>query len=728
MATFYYSRRSKLSHREQWLNFLQQDSFTGDITRATRTQTEAVTEAIDKQIVSATEAIDKQIVSAQQNALAITGAIGQMSGEISSAVRNAGNQVTGAIEDLQSAFDWRMSQVVGLLEISNMLAIIPDFQKERRYYIEQGIKFCERALRNPDLFEDALENFLEAEKREKTDYAVLYRIGLIYLYQQKQLDLEKGEDYLRRAGKYASVEEDGKAIKAGAEAYFQVGIACYTQGKFAEAAELSQRAFELNPSLLEAGFNQAKFLAADGNVGRAIPVLRNVIETERTYAPKTAQDGDLVSQPEVQVLLEALRVETVTKATGIVKRCKKGIIADSQAILILREIEQLIENNNYLDALVALNELGKERQWNNFSKIADFDDYIHLVCISQDGSMLASTDTDADFTIKLWRVSDSCQLRSLWGHRGSVDSISFSPDGTMLASTSSKRDEFNEIKLWQISDGKEIDTINGHLGEVNSVCFSQDGSMLASASYDNTVKLWRVSDRSEKVTLLGHSDSVDSVCFSPDGSLLATGSRDNTIKLWQANSGKEINTLKDHYGSVRSVCFSPDSSILASASQDTTIKLWRVSDGDLILTLKGHSHIVNSVCFNRDGNIASSSNDGVFKLWNVFDGSLKFTYDACRLTPNSLCLSQVGLMFADSGELYKILEMEIDEFISFERKHMQKNLNNLVERGLIAESEQDQKSFFRRKNYSEAILFYEQAAALGSKEARVKAKELKARK
>ena len=85
-------------------------------------------------------------------------------------------------------------------------------------------------------------------------------------------------------------------------------------------------------------------------------------------------------------------------------------------------------------------------------------------------------------------------------------------------------------------------------------------------------------------------------------------------------------------------------------------------------------------------------------------------------------------MFADSGELYKILEMEIDEFISFERKHMQKNLNNLVERGLIAESEQDQKSFFRRKNYSEAILFYEQAAALGSKEARVKAKELKARK
>ncbi|MDP8229290.1 MAG: hypothetical protein P9M15_07550 [Candidatus Electryoneaceae bacterium] len=398
MATFYNDNTPSA-----WKRFLQQKSFTEDITSTARSQTEAITRsaqqrteaitgaishqiestrrntseitsAVDRQtddITSATRsqteaitgAIDHQIESAQRNALAITGAIGRMSGEISGAVQHAGEQVAGAIEDLRSAFDWRMSQVVGLMEIANILAIIPDFQKERRYYIEKGIEFNEKALRNPDFFADALENFLEAEEREKTDYAVLYRIGLVYLYQPKLLDLAKAEDYLLRAGKYASAEEDAKAIKAGAEAYFQAGIACYTQGKFAEAAELSQRAFILNPTLLEAEFNQAKFLAADDRANQALPILHGVIETDRMYAPKTAQDGDLATKSKVLSLLEQLRDDAVHKATEIVNRCKREMIPDSQAIPVLHEIEKLFGKNSYLDALTALDVLTKKRKW-----------------------------------------------------------------------------------------------------------------------------------------------------------------------------------------------------------------------------------------------------------------------------------------------------------------------------------------------------------------------------
>jgi WD40 repeat protein len=68
---------------------------------------------------------------------------------------------------------------------------------------------------------------------------------------------------------------------------------------------------------------------------------------------------------------------------------------------------------------------------------------------------------------------------------------------------------------------------------VRSVSFSPDGSLLASGSKDKTIKLWRVSDGSLVRTLTGHTDWVMSVSFSPDGSLLASGSVDKTIKLWQ---------------------------------------------------------------------------------------------------------------------------------------------------------------------------------------------------
>lgn len=67
---------------------------------------------------------------------------------------------------------------------------------------------------------------------------------------------------------------------------------------------------------------------------------------------------------------------------------------------------------------------------------------------------------------------------------------------------------------------------------MKSVTFSPDGSLLASGSSDNTIKLWDVKSRTNITTLKGHTSGVNSVAFSPDGSLLASGSSDDTILLW----------------------------------------------------------------------------------------------------------------------------------------------------------------------------------------------------
>jgi len=121
-----------------------------------------------------------------------------------------------------------------------------------------------------------------------------------------------------------------------------------------------------------------------------------------------------------------------------------------------------------------------------------------------------------------------------------------------------------------------VRTLKGHTHWVWSVSFSPDGSLLASGSYDSTIKLWRVADGSLVRTLKGHTDWVNSVSFSPDGRLLASGSEDNTIKLWRVSDGSLVRTLKGHTGEVRSVSFSPDGRLLASGSGDNTIKLWQV--------------------------------------------------------------------------------------------------------------------------------------------------------
>lgn len=57
----------------------------------------------------------------------------------------------------------------------------------------------------------------------------------------------------------------------------------------------------------------------------------------------------------------------------------------------------------------------------------------------------------------------------------------------------------------------ELVVQTGHSKGVNSVSFSPDGRVLATGSQDSTVKLWDVSTGAELRTLIGHSSSVSSV-------------------------------------------------------------------------------------------------------------------------------------------------------------------------------------------------------------------------
>lgn len=178
-------------------------------------------------------------------------------------------------------------------------------------------------------------------------------------------------------------------------------------------------------------------------------------------------------------------------------------------------------------------------------------------------------------------------------HNSWVTSVSYSPDGEIIASSGAD----NTVHLWG-KDGKLITNLTGHNSGVNSVNFSPDGEIIASGSGDNTIKLWQ--RKGQLITTLkGHDQSVNSTSFSPNGKIIASGSDDSTIKLW-SRGGKLLLTLNGHSQGVKSVRFSPEGDTIASASDDGTIKLWSL-DGRLLTTIPAHTKEVLSLNFSPDG-------------------------------------------------------------------------------------------------------------------------------
>jgi hypothetical protein len=215
--------------------------------------------------------------------------------------------------------------------------------------------------------------------------------------------------------------------------------------------------------------------------------------------------------------------------------------------------------------------------------------------------------------VVLWRP-DAGLVALLDGLRGDVGSLSFNPDGSMLATGNGD----GSVDVWQVADAEQRWHLWMHRDEVTWLEFSRDGKNLLSTSSDASAAIWSVDDGKLITDFNRHSAAIEVGRFSPDGSRVVTGGRDGSAKLWNAASGALIASLDEHAGPVSSAAFSPDGALVATAGDERTVKIWDAASGRLIRSLPSQAGPILAIAFNPRGDVlATAAKDSVARLWQL---------------------------------------------------------------------------------------------------------------
>jgi WD40 repeat protein len=229
-----------------------------------------------------------------------------------------------------------------------------------------------------------------------------------------------------------------------------------------------------------------------------------------------------------------------------------------------------------------------------------------------------------NFAIGFWERTSKKYVKSFEVTDGSLYSCIASLDGELIVSAG-----YRDLNVWSVRrkqkdiDLSKIRSLTGHKETVESCSITPHNDVIASLSKDDVLKVW---DIHTGIQRLSTSPTVPITCCAadPNGEWVLTGFLDGTLIAWTLDKGQEAFKLVGHSESISACRISPQLDVIVSASHDGTVKVWDLKTKMLRFTFEGHGRTVQTCAISvRGGFIASGSAEGKLYVWNVATGKIR---------------------------------------------------------------------------------------------------------